>query len=87
MLELDDTASWAGVTEEFLAQIHRSSDLLSQDRQDEARQLLEAAFESRADDASGQATLALVYFKLSRTIWHIETNAHGVENSACTFPM
>jgi tetratricopeptide (TPR) repeat protein len=64
MLELDDAASWAGATEEFLAQIHRSSDLLSQDRQDEARQLLETAFESRADDASGQATLALVYFKL-----------------------
>ncbi len=64
MLELDDIASWAGTTEEFLAQIHQSSNLLRQNRQEEARQLLEAAFESRTDDASGQATLALVYFKL-----------------------
>ncbi len=64
LIELDDVNAWSATTEAFLAQIHRSSDLLSQDKQDEARAALEQAFESRMDDAAGQATLALVYFKL-----------------------
>lgn len=64
LIELDDVNAWSVTTEAFLAQIHRSSDLLRQDKQDEARAALEQAFESRVDDAAGQATLALVYFKL-----------------------
>jgi hypothetical protein len=64
LIELDDSSAWAVTTEEFLAQIHRSSELMRQDRGEEARTLLTHAFESRTDDPSGQATLGLVYFKL-----------------------
>ena len=64
LIELDDTGAWAATTEEFLAQIHRSSELLREDRGEEARKLLENAFESRMNDPAGQATLGLVYFKL-----------------------
>jgi hypothetical protein len=64
LIELDDHTAWAVTTEEFLAQIHRSSELMRQDRGEEARTLLTQAFESRTDDPSGQATLGLVYFKL-----------------------
>jgi uncharacterized protein (AIM24 family)/Flp pilus assembly protein TadD len=62
--ELDDIRGWSANTEDFLAQLHRSSELLRDNRSDEARQLLEKAFETREGDAYGQATLALVYFKL-----------------------
>jgi tetratricopeptide (TPR) repeat protein len=64
LIELDDTGEWDVTTEEFLAQIHRSSELMRQDRGEEARRLLENAFDARKDDPSGQATLGLVYFKL-----------------------
>ena len=64
LIELDDTGAWAVTTEEFLAQIHRSSELLREDKGEEARKLLENAFESRMNDPAGQSTLGLVYFKL-----------------------
>ncbi len=64
LIELDDAGTWSVSTEEFLAHIHRSSELMRQERGDEARKLLKKAFEARMDDPSGQATLGLVYFKL-----------------------
>lgn len=64
LIELDDASAWAVTTEEFLAQIHRSSELMRQDRGEEARKLLETAFDSRVNDPAGQSTLGLVYFKL-----------------------
>ncbi len=63
-VEFDNNNRWSVAAEEFMAQIHRSSELLSQNRGEDARKLLESAFESRMDDPSGQAALGLVYFKL-----------------------
>jgi hypothetical protein len=64
IIELDDVGSSSVTTEAFLAQIHRSTELMRENRSDEAKQILEAAFEARMDDPSSHATLALVYFKL-----------------------
>ncbi len=64
LIELDDAHGRAMVTEQFLARLHRSTELLRSDRSDEARKILDDAFESQSMDPTGQATLALVYFKL-----------------------
>ncbi len=64
LIELDDAHGRSTVTEQFLLNLHRSSELLKTDQADDARQVLEEAFHSKKDDPSGQATLALVYFKL-----------------------
>ena len=64
VVELDDTGSWSATTEEFLALIHRATDLMRDNHSEEAKQTLERAFETRTDDPSSQATLGLVYFKL-----------------------
>ena len=63
-IELDDTQARATATEEFLIQLHRSTELLRANRHEDARRTLEDAFDAQADDPSGQASLALVYFKL-----------------------
>jgi uncharacterized protein (AIM24 family) len=64
LIELDDAHGRTAVTEEFLLHLHRSSDLLQSDRAQDARDAIEQAFEAQPEDPSGQATLALVYFKL-----------------------
>jgi len=64
LIELDDVHGRAAATERFLAHLHRSSEMLRTDRVEEARRLLEEAFENQSMDPTGQATLALVYFKL-----------------------
>lgn len=64
LIELDDAQGRAAVTERFLARLHRSSELLLSDKAADARRLLDEAFEAQSTDPSGQATLALVYFKL-----------------------
>ena len=64
LIELDDVGSWSATTEEFLALIHRSTQLMRDNRPEEAKKTLEAAFETRKNDPSSQATLGLVYFKL-----------------------
>lgn len=64
VIELDDTRTGTATTEEFLAQIHRSTALMSENRTEEAKQTLEEAFQSRQNDPLSQATLGLVYFKL-----------------------
>ena len=63
-IELDDARGRALATEEFLHYLHRSSELLGADQIGDAKQFLERAFHVHSDDATGQATLALVYFKL-----------------------
>jgi hypothetical protein len=63
-IELDDAQARASATEEFLIQLHRTTELLRANRHEDARRTLADAFEAQADDPSGQASLALVYFKL-----------------------
>jgi len=63
-IELDDTQARASATEEFLIRLHRSTELLRANKNEDAKRSLEDAFEAQADDPSGQASLALVYFKL-----------------------
>ncbi len=62
-IELDDIYSWSVATEDFLAHLHRYGELTRENRSEEAKQVLDRAFDSRKD-ASGQAALGLVYFKL-----------------------
>ncbi len=62
-IELDDAATWSVATEDFLAHLHRYEELMRENKSHEARQILETAFKSH-EDATGQAALALVYFKL-----------------------
>jgi len=64
LIELDDALGRSMATEEFLLLLHRSSELLRDDRSEEARNYLEEAFDAQPGDHSGQAALALVYFKL-----------------------
>jgi len=64
LIELDDTYGRSAATEEFLLHLHRSSELLRSERAEDARTAIEMAFDAQPKDPTGQATLALVYFKL-----------------------
>jgi hypothetical protein len=64
LIELDDAHGRSTATAEFLLHLHRSSELLRSDRTEDARHAIEQAFDAQPEDPSGQATLALVYFKL-----------------------
>lgn len=64
LIELDDTFGRSATTEEFLLHLHRSSELLRTERAADARTAIEMAFDAQPKDPTGQASMALVYFKL-----------------------
>ncbi|MBW2276576.1 MAG: tetratricopeptide repeat protein [Deltaproteobacteria bacterium] len=64
LIELDDTYGRSAATEEFLLHLHRSSELLQSERTKDARSAIEMAFDAQPKDPNGQASLAMVYFKL-----------------------
>jgi hypothetical protein len=64
LIELDDPYGRSAVTEEFLLHLHRSSELLRSERAEDARSAIEMAFDAQPKDPTGQASLALVYFRL-----------------------
>jgi hypothetical protein len=64
LIELDDTYGRSVTTEEFLLHLHRSSELLRTERTEDARNAIEMAFDAQPKDPNGQASMALVYFKL-----------------------
>ena len=63
-IELDDINTWSVPTEDLLAHLHQSGELIGKNKSEQARKVLDSAFKLQSDDPMGQATLGLVYLKL-----------------------